>query len=260
MTRRLFLTPRAVAPRAVHVQGSKNVFLHLAALPLLGDASYKLEIARTPDITDVHVLSEILNHTGCRTVFQNSVFVTCGSACHASVLPAGLAARVRPTLCYAAALAAMSGTCHTPLPGGDAFTKRPINVHLRLVEAAGGSVRMRHSGQLTLGFASQPQPFTASVSTEHYGPSLGATITALLLAARARGTSHIFHASEEPEVVAIVAALCRAGLEIEPDWQNRHLKIISEGDPLTGTHRIENSPDRIEAGTYLPSGFLRANR
>ncbi len=232
MNRTLLLTPSTRPPAPVSVQGSKNVFLHMAALPLIGDHSFECSIERVPDITDTHVVREMLTEMTFAATFVDNRFVVSGFDALTGRLPTRWASRVRPTMCFAIAIASARGSCLTPRPGGDSFTVRPFDVHLRIVEVAGGRVSPRDGGHLLIEFPKGCRPFDVSVAVAPYGPSLGATVTALLVASRCDGTSLIRAASAEPEIDAVIEGLRAAGVCIERD-QGR-LIVKSDGSPLHG--------------------------
>ncbi|MFD7826993.1 hypothetical protein [Kitasatospora sp. NPDC059803] len=160
--------------------------------------------------------------------------------------PDGLGRCIRTTAVIAAALLARSGKVTFPLPGGDAFCARYIDLHLAAMEAAGadaevnrGRVRARFPGTKRL-------PFITNVSTKKWGPSLGATVTAMLLAARTPGTSSILGPSIEPEVTVSADLLARSGVGIT--WQGADALHVTGTDHIAGGVFPVPS-DRLEAAT-----------
>lgn len=228
----------------VIVQGSKNVALHLYAAALLADAPVMLLGA--PAILDTDVCARILTHTGAWVDVSDSQFlVGPGNQAVPEIHP-HLGRQVRTTCVLAAAVLARFGQVSFPHPGGDAFCARLIDRHLAAMEAAGAKVTMDQAGMRAQCGPDGVRPFTVDVGTE-YGPSLGATVTALLLAARAPGTSLITSPSIEPEVTETVRFLVQRGVSVHWDKVGLH---------VTGTDRIGGGAfgvtgDRIEAATMI---------
>ncbi|WP_030247568.1 UDP-N-acetylglucosamine 1-carboxyvinyltransferase [Streptomyces sp. NRRL S-350] len=233
------------------VQGSKNIALHLYAAAILADQP--LTLTGAPAILDIGVCAEILHRTGTRATITDGEFETRPADSYFPVIPDDLGRRIRTTAVMAAALLTRTGKVTFPLPGGDAFCARYIDLHLAAMEAAGaevevgrGRVRARFTGTKRL-------PFITNVSTRKWGPSLGATVTAMLLAARVSGTSSVLGPSIEPEVTVTAGLLARSGVGIT--WQG------AEALHVTGTDRIAGGvfpvpPDRLEAATLALAGAI----
>nr|WP_305778277.1 UDP-N-acetylglucosamine 1-carboxyvinyltransferase [Kitasatospora sp. MMS16-BH015] len=229
------------------VQGGKNTALHLYAATQLTDEPVTLTNA--PAITDTAVYAAILTLTGTPATFRDGVFRTRppdeppDAPAHL-VVPDRLGRRTRITPVLAAGLLARAGRVRFPLPGGDAFCHRPIDRHLAAMAAAGAELELDR-GQVTAQLAGPLRPFSFDANTSHWGPSLGATVTALLLAARAPGTSTIHHPSVEPEILAVAELLTRCGLDL--DWSPGRL-LVTGADRLGGA-AFAVPPDRTEAAT-----------
>jgi len=225
------------------VQGGKNIALHLYAAALACDGPVLLRNA--PGIVDTDVCAAIARHTGAEATYRDGDFrlVPTGDP-HPEIHPV-LGGRVRITTILGAAILARAGRVSLPRPGGDAFCARLIDRHLAAMTEAGATVT--DDGHTIRAFlpARGPRPFRVDVNTP-YGPSMGATVTALLLAARAPGTSLITHPSIEPEVTHSAAFLAKTGVGIAWDRDGLH---VTGTDRLTGTtHTIPG--DRIAAATW----------
>lgn len=227
----------------VTVQGSKNIALHLYAAAILADEP--LALVGAPEILDTGVVADILHRTGTRAAVNGDEFATRPAGSYFPVIPDDLGRRIRTTAVMGAALLARSGKVTFPLPGGDAFCARYIDRHLAAMEAAGAEVKVAR-GRVRARVTGKRLPFITDADTRSWGPSLGATVTAMLLAARVPGTSSILNPSVEPEVTHTAALLAQAGVGIE--WQGRTALHV------TGTDRIKGGvftvpPDRLEAAT-----------
>ncbi|MER5969510.1 UDP-N-acetylglucosamine 1-carboxyvinyltransferase [Streptomyces sp. NPDC002055] len=237
----------------ITVQGSKNVALHLYAASLLTDAPVML--LGVPLILDTDVCAQIIAHTGAWVDVTGSQFLVGPGTRVRPEVHQELGRRVRTTCVLAAAVLARCGQVTFPHPGGDAFCPRLIDRHLAAMEAAGAKVSMDGTGMRARCGPGGLRPFTVDMATP-YGPSLGATVTALLLAARAPGASLITSPSREPEVTETVRFLAERGVSI--DWD-------SSGLHVTGTDRIDGGAfavagDRIEAATMIMAAAMTGGR
>ncbi|MBP0932523.1 UDP-N-acetylglucosamine 1-carboxyvinyltransferase [Streptomyces sp. KCTC 0041BP] len=230
----------------ITVQGSKNIALHLYAAALLSDTPLVLHHA--PDILDTGVCADILTHTGTHTVVHDGDFTVIPAPTLRPVVHHDLGARVRTTAVLAAAVLARTGQVDFPVPGGDAFCPRLIDRHLAAMEAAGAVVTVDDHGRTI--HAACPtgglRPFRVDVATP-YGPSLGATVTALLLAARAPGTSLITSPSIEPEVTETIRFLAERGVRIA--FGDGGLRVQGTDRMTGGAFTVAG--DRIEAATMI---------
>ncbi|MFH9426208.1 UDP-N-acetylglucosamine 1-carboxyvinyltransferase [Streptomyces sp. NPDC017529] len=227
----------------IPVQGSKNIALHLYAAALLADTPVRLTAA--PDIIDTQVCAQILSRTGAAATADNGRFTVTPATTVRPVIDADLGHRVRTTAVLAAAVLARAGQVVFPYPGGDAFCPRLIDRHLAAMQAAGARVTADTTGI----HARAPhglRPFTVDVATP-YGPSLGATVTALLLAARTPGTSRITHPSVEPEVTETARFLTERGATVHADQDGLH--VTGSDWIVGGTFAVAG--DRIEAATMI---------
>jgi UDP-N-acetylglucosamine 1-carboxyvinyltransferase len=164
------------------------------------------------------------------------------------VIPDELGTRVRTTAVMAAAVLSRAGQVRFPLPGGDAFAVRSIDRHLVAMQQAGADVRVDRGHVHAWARGGSLRPFRFDAATLSWGPSLGATVTALLLAARVAGTSRIDHPSIEPEVTVTADVLRAAGATVE--WEGATALHVTGADNLSGLTRPV-PPDRIEAATLV---------
>ncbi|MFF3775621.1 UDP-N-acetylglucosamine 1-carboxyvinyltransferase [Streptomyces sp. NPDC002232] len=229
---------------AAAVQGSKNIALHLYAAAQLADEP--LTLTGIPRILDTRVCAEILTLTGTPATITDDRIETTPSAVWHPVIPDQLGTRIRTTAVMAAALLARAGQVRFPLPGGDAFCHRLINRHLAAMHAAGATLDVTDTHVDARLHGRAPAPFTTDAMTRKWGPSLGATVTAMLLAARAPGTSTILNPNREPEVLESASLLAAGGVGIT--WEGASALHITGTDRVTGGV-FPVPPDRLEAAT-----------
>ncbi|WP_327714004.1 UDP-N-acetylglucosamine 1-carboxyvinyltransferase [Streptomyces sp. NBC_00490] len=228
----------------IPVQGSKNIALHLYAAALLADAPVTL--AGAPDIIDTGVCARILRHTGAQVTYREGRFTVSPASGICPVIEPELGRRVRTTAVLAAALLARTGQVAFPFPGGDAFCPRLIDRHLAAMQAAGAEVTAHDTGIRARCRPRGIRAFTVDVNTP-YGPSLGATVTALLLAARTCGPSLITHPSVEPEVTETARFLAERGVLVCFDQEGLHV----QGSDWIAGGDFAVAGDRIEAATLV---------
>lgn len=231
----------------INVQGSKAAAVVLCAAALSADTIVKLE--NLPNIADVRVFRALASRLGFTATWEesSSLVVAADDDRNYTEIPPELGGRLRVTPTVAAAVLARSGAVTFPVPGGDGFCTRPIDRHLAAMEAAGAILTTTGSNlfQAVLPHR-KPRPFSFSAMTR-WGPSVGATATALILAARAEGTSIIFEASDEPEIGDLLRLLASGGIDV---YRRRDGAVIVNGSGVFSDAYCRLPADRIEAGTF----------
>jgi UDP-N-acetylglucosamine 1-carboxyvinyltransferase len=239
--------PAPYPEAVVAVQGSKNCFNHMAVVGLLGDQNHSVTLTNTPDIADRATVSRILRSVGLSVELDADRLAIAGQLRDGVLDPSDMR-RLRVSICYGAAAAAVCGHCWIPLPGGDAFTTRPIDLHLGVLAAAGAQVHVLEDG-IDVTFDRRPHGFRLDVSGP-FGPSMGASVTALAVASVARGSSILRGMSIEPEVEQVKQALRTAGVTIRD--ADPSICVVEGADgPLSGSVTGEVPPDRMEAASYI---------
>ena len=222
----------------VSIHSAKNAVLPLMCAGLLTREPLILE--RVPNLTDVHTLLDILADCGV-SMRRDGDTLTLWSEEPKSPTVADLLSRMRASVLVMGPLLARTGYARVSLPGGCAIGQRPIDLHLKGMEALGAQVQLT-PGSVTL----QGKLRGGNVYLDF--PSVGATENILLAAALAEGTTRIDNAAKEPEIIDLCDCLTQMGVRISGAGTGA---IIIEGrKALHGcTHRP--IPDRIEAGTIL---------
>lgn len=222
----------------VTVHSAKNAVLPLMCACLL--TREPLTIEHVPDLTDVHTLLHILADCGVSIHKAGDSITLLAEEPHSPSSP-DLLSRMRASVLVMGPLLARTGYARVALPGGCAIGQRPIDLHLKGMEALGAQVQLT-PGSVTL------QGVLKGGSVYLDFPSVGATENILLAASLAEGTTRIENAAKEPEIVDLCECLTAMGVTISGAGTGA---ITVEGrSELHGCiHRP--IPDRIEAGTLL---------
>lgn len=227
----------------VAASGSKNAALALMAASLL-PASGKTIIARVPDLRDVHTLSNLLRIIGARVEFEkNTLTISAENVSHPEA-PYELVKQMRASVYVLGPLLGRVGRARVSLPGGCAWGPRPVDLHLKAMQALGASVEIE-DGYIV---AKAKRKRLVGAKIEFPISSVGATGNALMAAVLAKGATKIKNAALEPEITALADMLMKMGAKIS-GVGTTELEI--EGVEELYATRETNISDRIEAGTLL---------
>ena len=226
------------------VSGSKNTALPLMAGAILAEGVTTLD--NVPNLRDVTTFAHVLRICGASVVFDpdDHVLVVDASRVNFPEAPYDLVKKMRASFYMLGALLGRCGEARVSLPGGCAWGPRPVDLHLKGMEALGADIQLDQGnvvasakgGRLSGGvFSMQPS-------------SVGTTINLMLAAVRARGGSRLENAAREPDVVVFGEMLQAMGAQIE-GLGTSTLEI--EGVDTLRPIQFRNAPDRIELGTYM---------
>jgi UDP-N-acetylglucosamine 1-carboxyvinyltransferase len=221
--------------------GAKNAALPMMAAAILCESEVVLH--RVPRITDVDVMVAILESLGARVREQpGGTLVIDASSINSHVAPYALVCRLNASFDVTGALLGRFGQAEVPRPGGCILGPRAIDIHLAGFERLGAKVDLEHGSVIVS--ARELRGTTVSLAK----PSVGATKNILLAAIRARGTTTIENAAQEPEVVDVADFLVAMGARVSGQGTPT---IVVEG--VSKLHGCEYTiiPDRLVAGTYL---------
>ncbi len=223
------------------ISGAKNAVLPIIAAALMTAEPVVLE--ETPDLIDVNVMTQVIESLGASVVRQGSRLQIEARDLESIEAPHELVTQMRASIVIMGALLARKGRVRISHPGGCAIGSRPINWHLKGLEALGAEVRMDH-GFLDVSAAQGLKGTRIYLDF----PSVGATENIMMAAAMAEGTTVIENAAQEPEIVDLANFLNEMGGKVRGAGTSViHLEGVKE---LHGTtHTV--IPDRIEAGSFL---------
>ncbi|MGP4077183.1 UDP-N-acetylglucosamine 1-carboxyvinyltransferase [Halobacillus sp. K22] len=223
----------------VRVSGAKNSAVALLPAAILADSSVTIE--GLPDISDVGILSDLLEEIGGKVKKDGRTIHIDPSQMVSMPLPNGKVKRLRASYYFMGAMLGRFNKAVIGLPGGCHLGPRPIDQHIKGFEALGAEVT-NEQGAIYL---RAEELRGARIYLDVV--SVGATINIMLAAVRAKGKTIIENAAKEPEIIDVATLLTSMGAKIKGAGTD---VIRIEGvQELKGClHTI--IPDRIEAGTY----------
>ena len=238
----------------IPISGAKNAALTLLPCALLTDEP--LTLRNLPRLADVDSFGHLLNELGLSITVEGSkpdefgrVMTIRASNIASTVAPYDIVRKMRASILVLGPLVARAGEATVSLPGGCAIGMRPVDLHLRALEALGAEL------EITSGYvkAKAPPGGLRGGTISFPFVSVGATENALMAAVLAKGTTVIENAAREPEITDLAKCLIAMGAEIEglrTDTLTVHGK-----DRLHGaTYAV--MPDRIEAGSYACAAVI----
>ncbi|HEV7232989.1 MAG TPA: UDP-N-acetylglucosamine 1-carboxyvinyltransferase, partial [Sphingorhabdus sp.] len=231
----------------IPISGAKNSALTLIPCALLTDEP--LTLRNLPRLADIDGFQHLMNQFGISTTVAGSrpedfgrVMTLEATRITSNIAPYDLVRKMRASILVLGPMLAREGEATVSLPGGCAIGNRPIDLHLKALEAFG--VEIEVAAGYVKAIAKKGIPggtYTFPVV------SVGATENALMAAALAKGTCVLHNAAREPEIVDLCNLLVDMGAEIEGIGSSD--LIIHGKDRLHGaTYRVMS--DRIEAGSY----------
>ncbi len=238
---RILVRPSGPLSGDVKINGAKNSALKLMAACTLAQGTYLLK--EVPDITDVQSMAELLRSMGLtvRNLETNQIeIVNPGDITPEA--PYEQVEKMRASIVVLGPLVSTYGKARVALPGGDDFGPRPIDMHLKGLEALGVRFSSEHGY-----IEAEAERLTGSRVVLDF-PSVGATENIMMAAVRARGETIIENAAREPEIADLAAFLNRMGA-----------KVLGAGSSTVTIQGVDNLvavehtviPDRIEVATYL---------
>ena len=230
------------------ISGAKNAALTLMPCALLTDEP--LTLRNLPRLADVDGFGHLLNQLGASTAIEGTrpdefgrVMTIRAGQLTSTEAPYDIVRKMRASILVLGPILARAGEARVSLPGGCAIGNRPIDLHLKALEAIGAELEM------SAGYVTARAPGGRLSGGRYRFPvvSVGATENVIMAAVTAKGSTRIENAAREPEIVDLCRCLVAMGAQIDG--------IGSETLEIEGVPRLHGAtygvmPDRIEAGSY----------
>ena len=228
----------------IPIAGAKNACLTLMPATLL--SVEPLTLTNAPRLSDIRTMTLLLQSLGAEvsTLADGRVLAMSSHGKITQRAEYDIVRKMRASILVLGPLLAREGYAEVSLPGGCAIGARPVDLHLKALEAMGAEMDLR-DGYV---HAKAPAGGLRGGIVEFPFVSVGATENALMAATLAKGTTVLRNAAREPEIVDLARCLRAMGAQIEGEGSP---EITIQGvDRLGGaTHAVVT--DRIELGTYM---------
>ncbi|HIQ78200.1 MAG TPA: UDP-N-acetylglucosamine 1-carboxyvinyltransferase [Candidatus Scatomorpha intestinavium] len=227
----------------IEVSGAKNAAVAIIPAALMVDGVCRLE--NIPQISDADMLLTILEHLGAkvRTVNASTVDIDCTDVRYTDA-PYDLMRKIRASYYLIGAMLGRFGAAKTTMPGGCNLGARPIDQHIKGMNALGADVEV--SGGFV--YASTPDGSLHGARIYLDKVSVGATMNIILAASMAKGRTVIENCAKEPHIVDLANFLNSMGADVRGAGTDS-IKVNGVDRLHGGTYTI--IPDQIEAGTYM---------
>jgi UDP-N-acetylglucosamine 1-carboxyvinyltransferase len=230
----------------VRISGAKNAVLPILCAGLLGEGP--LVVRNVPNLHDVKTTVRLLAELGAGITLDDSFTIRIDpTRVRNHVAPYELVKTMRASVLVLGPLLARHGAAEVSLPGGCAIGSRPVDQHIKGMQALGAEVVVEH------GFIKATAKRLRGARVLFDMVSVGATENVLMAATLAEGRTVIENAAREPEIVDLAECLMAMGARIEGAGGDR---IVVEGVERLdgGEHTVV--ADRIEAGTFLVAAAM----
>jgi UDP-N-acetylglucosamine 1-carboxyvinyltransferase len=242
----------------VQISGAKNAVLPILCATLLADGP--VEIGNVPHLHDVVTTAKLLAELGAGITIDEGTLgsgdkrggmVIDPTTVHSHVAPYELVRTMRASVLVLGPLLAKYGAAEVSLPGGCAIGSRPVDLHIKGLQALGAEISVEN------GYIKAQAKRLRGGRVVFDMVSVGATENVLMAAALAEGTSVLENAAMEPEIVDLADCLIALGADIEGAGSNR---IVVRGVERLHGGRHDVLPDRIETGTFLVAAAMTGGR
>jgi UDP-N-acetylglucosamine 1-carboxyvinyltransferase len=231
----------------IKISGAKNAALTLMPAAILTEEP--LTLRNLPRLADVDTFGHLLNQHGVSTLIEGHrrgeygrVMTIKAARLTSTLAPYDIVRKMRASILVLGPLLARAGEATVSLPGGCAIGNRPVDLHLKAMEALGAEI------EVTAGYVRATT--RAGLKGGHIAfpmVSVGATENALMAAVLAQGETLIENAAREPEIVDLANCLNAMGAKIEGQGTPA-IRVQGRTSLHGATYAV--MPDRIEAGSY----------
>ncbi len=233
----------------VTISGAKNAVLPILCATLLADAPVAID--NVPRLHDVLTTIKLLRELGAQVAFENGHVTVDPTTVHSQVAPYELVKTMRASVLVLGPLLAKYGHAEVSLPGGCAIGSRPVDQHIKGLQALGAEVVVEHGYIKARAERLKGARYVFDMVT------VTGTENVLMAAVLAEGTTLLENAAMEPEVVDLADCLNAMGARIEGAGTSR---ITVHGVDALHAARHSVLPDRIETGTFLVAAAMTGGR
>ena len=229
----------------VTVSGSKNAALPIFISSLLASGTH--EIHNVPFLRDINTTIKVMETLGAKVEGNGNIVKidTTGINNHEATYE--LVKTMRASVLVLGPLLARLGRARVSLPGGCAIGARPINLHLKGLEAMGAEIHLEH------GYVEAKARRLKGARINFDTSTVGGTEHLMMAAATAKGETILENAAREPEIVDLAEVLNKMGARVEGAGTDT-IRIMGVSELQPFTHSV--MPDRIEAGTFMVAAAI----
>ena len=231
----------------VPISGAKNAALPILCASLLAEGEHRFR--NVPELQDIKTLCELLSHLDQDAAFDAGEVRVVGRRVNDPTAPYELVKKMRASVLVLGPLVARYGRAKVSLPGGCAIGARPIDQHLKGLEAMGAEIELAH------GYVHVEVPRGRLQAAEIVFdiPTVTGTENLMCAAALADGRTTLVNAAREPEVEELARVLNKMGANVVGAGTD---VIVIEG--VRELQPVDHAimPDRIEAGTYMVAAAM----
>jgi UDP-N-acetylglucosamine 1-carboxyvinyltransferase len=239
----IIVTGNGALSGQIPIAGAKNACLTLMPATLLSDEP--LTLTNAPRLSDIRTMTALLQSLGAEvtSLQDGQVLAMSSHDLNNHVAHYDIVRKMRASILVLGPMLARHGHAVVSLPGGCAIGARPVDLHLKALEAMGAELELKE------GYVHATAPTGLKGGVVDFPlVSVGATENALMAATLAKGTTVLKNAAREPEIVDLADCLIKMGAQI--DGAGTGTITIEGVDRLHGaTHPVVT--DRIELGTYM---------
>ncbi len=224
----------------VLISGAKNAALPFIASAILVDG--KTSVENVPDLMDIKSILLLLQNLGAKCELNGNHVLIDGSTINNTKADYDLVRKMRASILVLGPLVSRFGHARVSLPGGCAIGARPVDMHLKALEALGADIKIEH------GYIEAKAEQLIGNEIYFDTPTVTGTENIMMAASLAKGRTVLRNSAREPEILALAEALNEMGADI----QGAGTAIIQiNGVKSLNPAEISVIPDRIEAGTYM---------